>query len=134
MPVPAIEFQDATKRYARRFAKHSIAALANVSFEVAPGEVCAFLGPNGAGKTTSISILMGFLFADSGTIRVLGYQPGDIRAKEQIGFLPENFAFYKYLTAEQLLRLHLALGRKNTPDAQNRISELLTRVKLAEYE
>ena len=133
MPLPAIEFQEVTKSYARRFAKHSIAALANVSFEVASGEVCAFLGPNGAGKTTSISILMGFLFAESGTIRVLGYQPGDIRAKEQIGFLPENFAFYKYLTAEQLLRLHLALSRKNTPDIQSRIPELLTRVKLAEY-
>lgn len=127
MPLSAIEFQEVTKSYGQ------IPALGNVSFEVAPGEVCAFLGPNGAGKTTSISLLMGFLFADSGTIRVLGHQPGDIRAKEQIGFLPENFAFHKYLTAEQLLRLHLALSRKNTPEAQKRIPELLTRVKLAQY-
>jgi ABC-type multidrug transport system ATPase subunit len=36
---------------------------------------------------------MGFQFADSGEIRVLGYDPGDVRAKQQIGFLPENFAF-----------------------------------------
>ena len=132
MPLPAIEFQDVTKSYGRRFAKHSISALTNVSFEVAPGDVCSFLGPNGAGKTTSISVLMGFLFADWVTSRVLGYQPGDIRAKEQIGFLPENFAFHKYLTAEQLLRLHLAFSRKNMPDTQSRIPELLTRVKLAE--
>ncbi len=89
-------------------------ALSNVSFEVASGEVCAFLGPNGAGKTTSISILMGFLFADSGEIRVRGYEPGDIRAKKQIGFLPENFAFYKYMTAPQLLRLHVTLAGKQT--------------------
>ena len=113
MAFAAIEFQEVTKTYGQ------IAALMNVSFEVDPGDVCAFLGPNGAGKTTSISILMGFLFADSGTIRVLGYPPGDIRAKEQIGFLPENFAFHKHLTAEQLLRLHLVLSRRNTPKAQS---------------
>ena len=48
---------------------------------------------------------MGFLFPASGTVRVLGYEPGDVRAKRDIGFLPENFAFYKYMTTEKRLRL-----------------------------
>ena len=98
--MPAlIEFHGVTKTFNGRFN-----ALSDVSFQAECGEVCAFLGPNGAGKTTSINILMGFLFPDSGDVQVLGFPPGDIRAKEKIGFLPENFAFYRHLTAPELLR------------------------------
>jgi ABC-2 type transport system ATP-binding protein len=131
---PAIEFRNVTKVYRRRLASQEIAALHDVSFDVFAGEVCAFLGLNGAGKTTSISILMGFLFADSGEIRVLGYGPGDVRAKQHIGFLPENFAFYKYLNAEKLLRFHFALSGGNPEDAEKLIPELLSTVKLQGYE
>ena len=125
---PVIEFRNVTKVFQGHYK-----ALSGVSFEVEPGEVCAVLGPNGAGKTTSINILMGFLFPDSGEVRVFGFEPGDVRAKEKIGFLPENFAFYKHLTATELLRLHLRLsGRAATDDGL--ISELLRRVRLSGYE
>jgi ABC-2 type transport system ATP-binding protein len=133
MPSAAIEFQGVTKIFRRRMSAKSVVALSEVSFSAAPGEVCAFLGPNGAGKTTSINLLMGFHFADSGEIQVLGYPPGDVRAKQQIGFLPENFAFYRYLTAPKLLRLHLALAGSRA-DSGALIPELLARVKLAGYE
>jgi ABC-2 type transport system ATP-binding protein len=134
MTTPAIEFREVTKVYPRRFRGQEIAALTNVSFEVAPADVCAFLGPNGAGKTTSISILMGFLFADSGDIRVLGYPPGDVRAKQAIGFLPENFAFYKYMTAPKLLRFHAELAGLPAAEAAALIPTLLEKVKLNGYE
>jgi ABC-2 type transport system ATP-binding protein len=134
MTAAAIEFQNVTKVYRRRFRSERVAALSGVSFEAGAGEVCAFLGPNGAGKTTSISLLMGFHFADSGEIRVLGYAPGDVRAKKSIGFLPENFAFYKYLTAPKLLRFHLTLAGNRSPEAAARIPELLAKVRLQGYE
>jgi ABC-2 type transport system ATP-binding protein len=130
----AIEFRNVTKVYKRAFSDERIEALTDVSFDVGAGEVCAFLGPNGAGKTTSISILMGFLFPNFGDVRVLGFEPGDIRAKQQIGFLPENFAFYRYLTGPQLLAFHLALCGRRTPDAAGLIAGLLAQVKLYGYE
>lgn len=130
----AIEFNGVTKVYQRILSKERIEALKDISFAVAPGEVCGFLGPNGAGKTTSIGILMGFLFPDSGQVRVLDYEPGDIRAKAQIGFLPENFAFHRFLTGPKLLELHLTLSGRRVPDSFGFIEGLLAQVKLAGYE
>ena len=127
--MPAvIEFENVTKVFHGRFT-----ALSCVSFQAEAGEVCAFLGPNGAGKTTSINILMGFLFPDCGDVRVLGFPPGDVRAKEKIGFLPENFAFYKHLTGPELLRLHRALSGL-PPAGDDWIAALLARVRLNGYE
>ena len=127
MTGPAIEFRNISKSF------RTITALSGVSFEVAHGEVCAFLGPNGAGKTTSINVLMGFLYADSGEVLVLGHLPGDVRAKRQIGFLPENFAFYKHLNAPELLRFHVRLAGLGA-EGDTLVPELLRKVKLYGYE
>jgi ABC-2 type transport system ATP-binding protein len=129
-----IEFRSVTKIYKRIFSEEKLAALSGVSFETTPGQVCAFLGPNGAGKTTSINMLMGFFFPTSGQIRVFGLPPGDIAAKKQIGFLPENFAFHKFLTAPKLLRFHLQLAGRNPNGAGTLIADLLAKVKLNGYE
>ena len=133
MATPAIEFSGVNKVYQRRLGGVQVAALSNISFGVARGEVCAFLGPNGAGKTTSMNILMGFIYASSGRSRVFGYEPGDVRAKERIGFLPENFAFYRYLDAEKLLQFHLRLSGRQPADPAALISGLLSKVKLDSY-
>ncbi len=134
MTTAAIEFKEVTKVYRRRLAGQEVPALTHVSFEVGAGEVCAFLGPNGAGKTTSINILMGFLYADWGEIHVLGYEPGDVRAKQKIGFVPENFAFYKHLNAEKLLRFHLALAGGGMNKSTGLIRDLPFKVQLTGYE
>jgi len=130
---PAIEFRRVTKQYSSRFSK-GVTALADVSFEVEAGEVCGFLGPNGAGKTTCINTLMGFLFADSGEVAVLGYPPGDVRAKSQIGFVPENFAFHPFLTAPKLLRFHATLAGLDSTAAAARIPELIAKAQLYGHE
>jgi ABC-2 type transport system ATP-binding protein len=57
----------------RRFSE--IAAVQDVSFEIAEGEVVGFLGPNGAGKTTTLKMLSGLLYPTSGEARVLGHEP-----------------------------------------------------------
>jgi ABC-2 type transport system ATP-binding protein len=128
---PAIELQQVTVVYRGGLLRRQLTrALSDVSVQVQTGEVCAFLGPNGAGKTTAINALMGFLFPASGVVRVLGYKPGDVRSKREIGFLPENFAFHRHLTAEKLLRLHLALADPKRRQDGSLIRELLAKVKL----
>jgi len=52
-----------------------VAAVRDVTFAVAPGEVVGFLGPNGAGKTTTLKMLTGLLHPTSGEARVLGHVP-----------------------------------------------------------
>jgi len=134
MRVPALEFQNVTKTYRRWLGGQQVAALSQVSFSVAEGEVCAFLGPNGAGKTTSISILMGFLYADWGRIRVLGSEPGSVHAKKRIGFVPENFAFYKHLNAEKLLQFHAKLAGVAEEKRVALIPDLIAKVGLSGYD
>ena len=66
MTRPVIEVQSVSKRYG------DVLAVNAVSFEVAPGSICALLGGNGAGKTTLLSMLLGLLLPSAGEIRVLG--------------------------------------------------------------
>ncbi|MBV8717737.1 MAG: ATP-binding cassette domain-containing protein [Chloroflexi bacterium] len=59
--------------FARRFTE--IAAVKDVDFDLAEGEIVGFLGPNGAGKTTTLKMLSGLLFPTHGEATVLGHIP-----------------------------------------------------------
>jgi ABC-2 type transport system ATP-binding protein len=84
--TPAIEVAHLVKTYA------GVAAVSDISFTVARGEILGFLGPNGAGKSTTMRILTGYLPATSGTVNVCGIPaataPGEV--KRRIGYMPEN--------------------------------------------
>lgn len=89
----------------KKFGK--IAAVNDVSFSVARGEIFGFLGPNGAGKTTTIRMLTGILTPDSGKITINGIDIGKdpIQAKMMMGVIPEAGNVYGDLTARQNLIL-----------------------------
>lgn len=80
-----------------------VEALRGISFSVAKGEVFGFLGPNGAGKSTTIKCLMGLISPTSGSAMVAGQTAGSKAARKQVGYLPENPAFYDFLTAQEYL-------------------------------
>lgn len=81
-----------------------VQALKNVDFSVARGEVFGFLGPNGAGKSTTIKILMGLVRPSGGEAAIFGVPVAESRARSLVGYLPENPAFYDFLSAREYLK------------------------------
>ena len=85
----------------------NIKAVDDISFDVERGEIFALLGPNGAGKTTSIEVFEGFLPRDSGTVEVLGVDPGDRQhlrwLRERVGVVLQELAVESFFTVRQVL-------------------------------
>ncbi len=111
----------------------SVLALSDVSFELQKG-VTGLLGANGAGKTTLISLLLGVLKPDAGSLEVLGMDPKHAgwRLRQRIGYAPEDERFPPDVKANELVR-HLAEMR-GIPrrSAVVRASEVLFEVGLGE--
>ena len=82
------------------------AAIENVSFDVAQGEVVAFLGPNGAGKSTTMKLLTGYLAPSAGVARIAGHDMSTDRlaGSTRLGYLPENGPLYPDMTPRGLLQ------------------------------
>jgi ABC-2 type transport system ATP-binding protein len=94
-----IAVKDLTKYYG------SFAAVQNLNFEVADGEIVGFLGPNAAGKTTTLKILAGYMPPTSGAAAVHGYDcvSQSLAARKSLGYLPETVPLYPDLTVSQFL-------------------------------
>ncbi|HEX5410500.1 MAG TPA: ABC transporter ATP-binding protein [Terriglobia bacterium] len=105
-------------------------AVRALTLEVFRGEVFGFLGPNGAGKSTSIKMMLGLIAPTRGQALVLGSPAGEVSVRRKIGFLPEHFRFYEWLTAEELLRVHGRLYGMSKPKLGQSIPGLLNEVGL----
>ena len=123
-PSPAVWCSGLRKRYGRR------TAVDGVSLTVGRGEVVGLLGPNGAGKTSVIKMLMGLVRPDAGEVLLLGRSAGDPRARARVGYLPELFRYQPWLTAVEVLNLHVRLAGADVPPVQRR--ECLALVGLAD--
>lgn len=100
--MKAIQLQAVSKCF-RGKKGQKVLALQDVTLEIDQGEVFGFLGPNGAGKSTAIKILMGLIKPTSGSPKILGIDACSPAARKNLGYLPENPAFYDYLTAGEYL-------------------------------
>lgn len=95
-----IEVKNLTKKYGSFYAVHDI------SFTVEKGHIYGFLGPNGAGKSTTMNIISGCLAATDGEVKINGYDIFEdaVKAKRNIGYLPENPPLYGDMTPREYLR------------------------------
>ncbi len=94
-----VELVNASKRYGQ------VQALQDVSLAIEAGEVVAMLGPNGAGKTTSISLMLGIRKPTSGTARLFGVNPRDLRARSRIGVMLQESGVPGMLKVEEIVDL-----------------------------
>ena len=123
-PHPAVWCSGLRKRYGRR------TAVEDVSLEVGRGEVVGLLGPNGAGKTSVIKMLLGLVHPDAGEVLLLGRHGTDPAARTRVGYLPELFRYQPWLTAAEVLALHVRLSGLAVPAQEQR--DCLSLVGLAD--
>jgi len=111
-----------------------VRALDGLDLTVEPGTVFGFLGPNGAGKTTTMRILTGLARPTSGQAWVAGMDlASDGRhLARRIGYLPEEPAFYPWLTPREFLDYLGRLYGLSAVERAARVNELLELVKLTE--
>jgi ABC-2 type transport system ATP-binding protein len=123
----AIEINGLCKQFKGK-KRTCVDALKNLDLQIEAGEVFGFLGPNGAGKSTTIKLVMGLLQPSSGTARIMGVDSTLADSRRKVGFLPENPAFYDYLSAEEYIafvgsqfRMEAALLARRSEDVLKRL-------------
>ena len=105
-------------------------AVNGLNLAVQAGEVFGFLGPNGAGKTTTMNVLLGFVNPTSGAAYIFGTNVREPIARQRIGYLPELTYYYKFLSAEELLRFYAKIFRIPKAQIEGRIDSILKLVEL----
>ena len=123
-PASAVWCSGLRKRYGRR------QAVEDVSLEVGRGDVVGLLGPNGAGKTSVIKMLLGLVRPDAGEVLLLGRSGADPAARARVGYLPELFRYQPWLSAAEVLALHVRLSGIHVSAREQR--QCLSLVGLAE--
>ena len=105
-----------------------------VSLEVHSGEVVGLLGPNGAGKTTTFYLTVGLTAPDSGRVTLDGVDVTDdpmyVRARNGIGYLPQEPSIFRGLTVEQNILAILETLRLDSATRKTRLRELLAELNL----
>lgn len=122
---PIIALRGVTKRFG------GVAAVDDITVDVAPGRCFAWLGPNGCGKTTLIRMMLGLARPSAGEITVRGHKiPRDARkAMSRVGAIVEEPRFYPYMSGRDNLKLWAAHYDKS---AAGRIDAELARVGLTD--
>jgi ABC-2 type transport system ATP-binding protein len=80
-----------------------LVAVDGLSLSVRKGEVLGLVGPNGAGKSTTVSLSVGLLAPDAGTVTIEDGNPADPSVRARIGVAPQALALYELLTADENL-------------------------------
>jgi ABC-2 type transport system ATP-binding protein len=129
----AASFQSVEKRYpAGPLGRGGVAAVRGVSFDVPAGSVFGLLGPNRAGKTTLVKLLLSLARPTAGTVTRLGQPVRDRETLARVGYMHENNAFPRYLSAAEVLRFYGGLSGVDPAALPKRADLLLDRVGLAD--
>jgi ABC-2 type transport system ATP-binding protein len=105
------------------------AAIRDVTFDVARGQIVGFLGPNGAGKSTTMRILAGYMTATSGRATIAGHdvfwEPVEVRRR--IGYMPENCPLYPEMRVSEYLQFRAGIKDLHGRQARQRADYVIGR-------
>lgn len=126
----AVEIRNIHKSFPGHWGRGGVYAVKGVSLSIDQGSVYGLIGPNGSGKSTIMKALVGLLAPDEGQCRVFGKPATAASNRREIGFLPENPYFYKFLTGEETVRFYGRLCGLHGKALQERTDEMLELVGL----
>jgi ABC-2 type transport system ATP-binding protein len=123
-----IEVEHLTKDYG------TVVAVRDVSFSVGQGEVVGFLGPNGAGKSTTLRILVGFLGATQGRVRIAGHDITEhgVEARRAIGYMPEAAPLYPEMRVGEYLAFRAALKKVARTERKRAVARAMEQAAVSE--
>jgi ABC-2 type transport system ATP-binding protein len=108
------------------------AAVKNLTFQVAGGEILGLLGPNAAGKTTTMRILTGFFPPTSGSASIAGMDVVErtLEVRRLVGYLPEHVPLYVEMTPREFLGFAAAAKKVPKPNRKAAVDRALERCNL----
>ena len=130
--TPAIRIRDLEKVFPVPLRRRQVVALRGLSLDIPAGHVYGLLGPNGSGKSTTLKILLGLVAPTSGSTEIFGISSDKVASRADVGFLPENPYFYKFLTGAETIRFYGTLCGLGGRKLSDRVTELLEIVGLTE--
>ena len=122
------------ENFSKKYGTNKKFAVQGVSLEVHDGEIFGFLGPNGAGKSTIIKSIVGLQPATAGSIEICGFdiEHQSVKAKMNIGFVPDHYALYENLTGREYINYIADIYKVTKEDRNIRIEEMLKKLNLQE--
>lgn len=122
-----IEVKNLSKSYGSKL------AVDGISFTAGESEILGFLGPNGAGKSTTMNMLTGYLSSSGGQALINGVDilEDPVRAKKDIGYLPEQPPLYLDMTVMEYLNFVYSLKKCRLPRASH-LAEICSLVKITD--
>ncbi|KHK01701.1 ABC transporter ATP-binding protein [Desulfovibrio sp. TomC] len=134
----AVEIESLTKIYGK--GETEVTAIADATFQVAPGELVAILGPSGSGKTTLLTAIglineptCGRVVIDGTVVAANGWTPGqDLKRirREKLGFIFQSHNLIPFLTAMENVMVALEINHIPRKEAKERAAELLSALNL----
>ena len=130
MASPTLDCAVRVKAATKRFGRHT--AVSSLDLDIPRNSIYGLLGPNGSGKTTTIRMIMGILHPDEGAVELMGRRP-DNRARQRVGYLPEERGVYPKMKVVELLVFLAAIRGVGRRAARRRAREWLERLGLEEW-
>ncbi|MEI6322777.1 MAG: ABC transporter ATP-binding protein [bacterium] len=130
--TPAVRIRDLEKVFPVPLRRRQVVALRGLSLDIPACHVYGLLGPNGAGKSTTLKIILGLVTPTSGTSEIFGIPSSQVASRTEVGFLPENPYFYKFLTGAETIAFYGKLCGLGGRTLRDRVKELLEIVGLTE--
>ncbi len=116
--APLLELESVNKKYGKK------TALRDITLTIEPGRIVGLLGSNGSGKSTLMRLTAGLDRPDSGTIRILGHEPGKA-SKALVSFMPDRPQFEKWMTVGEALDFQRDFFADFDPEKSKRMLEFM---------